>query len=143
MMTDLRAALHAEAIKAADQFYETAMRLFTAQIATVLGAPVSLPEPAPEAAQSRGERLSQEKIEEALARIIELLEKHPSGLRSEQIRAELGMDKKLFQYAAHLGKTSDQLAQEGERRLTVYSLPVRPSTAQAEGRVIKKKKRRG
>lgn len=92
-------------------------------------------------APARRERLTQEAIEEALAQVIKLLEKHPNGLRSEQIRADLNLNKKLFQYAAHLGKTSDQLTQKGERRTTVYSLPSRPSKAQEEGRVIKKKKR--
>jgi hypothetical protein len=90
---------------------------------------------------ARRERLTQESIEDALAQVIELLKKHPNGLRSEQIRADLNMNKKLFQYAAHLGKTSDQLAQTGERRSTVYALPARPSKAQEEGRVIRKKKR--
>jgi hypothetical protein len=104
----------------------------------------------------RQERVSKEAIEKALAQIVKLLEKHSEGLRSEQIRSDLSMPKKLFQYAAHLGKTTDQLAQTGERRSTVYSLPgaretdidaskmlehIGPSKAQREGRVVKKKRR--
>ena len=94
------------------------------------------------------ERLTEEAIEEGLAQIVALLEKHPNGLRSEEIRTELGMNKKLFQYAAHLGKTSDQLTQSGERRTTTYSLPPRtpkpaPATrgSEAPARVIKRKKK--
>lgn len=92
-------------------------------------------------------RLTQETIEEALAQIVSLLEKHAEGLRSEEIRTNLGMDKKLFQYAAHLGKTSDQLTQSGERRTTVYSVPtkqpVKPAApkSEAHARVIRRKKK--
>lgn len=91
-------------------------------------------------------RLTQETIEEALAQIVSLLEKHAEGLRSEEIRTSLNMDKKLFQYAAHLGKTSDQLTQSGERRTTVYSVPtkqpVKPAPkSEAHARVIRRKKK--
>lgn len=55
---------------------------------------------------------------------------HPKGLRSEQIRAKLKLDKKQFQYAADLGKQSDQLIQTGERRTTAYAL--QKATKQAE-----------
>jgi hypothetical protein len=137
MTNDLRAALREEAIKAADNLYDAAMRMFAAQFAAVLGTSTAQGAESPKS----GTRVSQEGIEEALARIIELLEKHPSGLRSEEIRSKLSMEKKLFQYAANLGKTSDQLVQEGERRSTTYSLPTKTSPAQAEGRVVKRRKR--
>lgn len=147
MPTDLRAALHEEAIHFADRVYERMI----AQLTSLLGSPAGAapPAPAPVAGPSTTrERLSQEAIEEALAQIVGLLEKHPRGLRSEQIRGDLKMSKKLFQYAANLGKTSDQLTQTGERRTTTYSLPARLTKvqeegrkAQQEGRVIRKKKR--
>lgn len=92
-------------------------------------------------------RLTQETIEDALAQIVALLERHSGGLRSEEIRMNLNMDKKLFQYAAHLGKTSDQLTQSGERRTTVYSVPtkqpVKPAApkSEAHARVIRRKKK--
>lgn len=139
MTTDLRASLRAEAVQFADRVHD----LMISQLTTILGGGGGQKAaPAIQVASSaRRERLTQEAIEEALAQVVELLKKHPNGLRSEQIRADLGMNKKLFQYAAHVGKTSDQLTQKGERRSTVYALPTRTSKAQEEGRVIKKKKR--
>lgn len=140
MTNDLRASLRAEAVQFADRVHD----LMISQLTSILGggaaggqAPASVD--VVKVGPAR-ERLTQEAIEEALAQVIKLLEKHPSGLRSEQIRADLNMNKKLFQYAAYLGKTSDQLTQTGERRSTVYALPARTSKAQAEGRVIKKKR---
>lgn len=139
MTTDLRASLRAEAVQFADRVHD----LMISQLTSILGGVAQAPAPssAVKAGRPSRERLAQEAIEEALAQVVELLKKHPNGLRSEQIRADLNMNKKLFQYAAHLGKTSDQLTQTGERRSTVYALPTRPSKAQAEGRVIKKKKK--
>lgn len=133
MTNDLRASLRAEAVQFADRVHD----LMISQLTSILGGAGVKPA-AQVPAATRRESLKEEAIEEALAQVIKLLEKHPSGLRSERIRSELNMSKKLFQYAAHLGKTSDQLTQTGERRLTVYSLPARPSKAQEEGRVIKR-----
>lgn len=141
MTNDLRASLRAEAVQFADRVHD----LMISQLTSILGGGMTGQRQAPEAAPvvkvgpSRV-RLTEEAIEEALAQVIKLLEKHPNGLRSEQIRADLNLNKKLFQYAAHLGKTSDQLTQHGERRTTMYALPTRPSKAQSEGRVIKKKR---
>lgn len=138
MTNDLRASLRAEAVQFADRVHD----LMISQLTAILGGSNGQKSAgAPATAAPARERLTPEAIEEALAQVIKLLEKHPNGLRSEQIRSDLNMNKKLFQYAAHLGKTSDQLAQSGERRSTVYSLPTRPSKAQEEGRVIRKKKR--
>lgn len=137
MTNDLRASLRAEAVQFADRVHD----LMISQLTSILGGGQKTEAVASPRASNKRERLTQEAIEEALAQVIKLLEKHPNGLRSEQIRADLNLNKKLFQYAAHLGKTSDQLTQHGERRTTVYSLPTRPSKAQEEGRVIRKKKR--
>lgn len=143
VMNDLRSALRAEAVKIADQFYESAMRLFAEQMANMFGST-----PAGQAGATAGvvparSRLSQEHLEEVLATVIELLEKNPGGLRSEQIRSKLNIDKKTFQMAMHIGKQSDQVVQSGERRATVYALPGRPSKAQEEGRVVRGRKKRG
>lgn len=138
MTTDLRASLRAEAVQFADRVHD----LMISQLASILGGgqpEAKAPKGAPAASR---ERLTQEAIEDALAQVIKLLEAHPKGLRSEQIRADLNMNKKLFQYAAHLGKTSDQLTQTGERRSTVYSLPVRQAKTEVRTgpRIIKRKK---
>lgn len=142
MMTDIKTALREEAVRFADKVHD----LMIAQLTSALGAVTSTPpqpqKQPPVRTAARREKLAQETVEEALAQIIKLLEKHAEGLRSEQIRAELGMDKKLFQYAANLGKTSDQLTQAGERRSTVYSIPARPSKAQEEGRVVKRRRKK-
>lgn len=142
MTMDIKAALREEAMQFADRVHD----LMIAQLTSVLGGTLATGAGARSTPVSPGrpvtrQRLSQEAVEEALAQVIALLEKHPGGLRSEQIRTDLAMDKKLFQYAAHLGKTSDQLAQTGERRSTVYALPAKTSKALEAGRVIKRKKR--
>lgn len=139
MSNDLRSALRAEALKLADQFYETAMRLVAEQISGLFGgAEPRKSESVPESTTRK--RIGDEDKVEALAQIVELLEQYPKGLRSEEIRAKLNMEKPLFQFATHLGKESDQLIQEGEKRATVYVLPTKPSAALAEKRVIKRKK---
>lgn len=137
VMEDLRNAIRAEAIKFADQLYDKFMSQIASALGGVFGA--SMPKPNGETPKRR-ERLSEERIEETLARIVALLESHPEGLRSEEIRAKLSLDKKTFQYAANTGKESDQIIQKGERRATTYLLPKVGVRAQAEGRVVKKKR---
>lgn len=141
MTNDLRASLRAEAVQFADRVHDLMISQLTSVLGGTLrgGAGGKVEQAGPKANRAR---LTEEAIEEALAQVIKLLEAHPKGLRSEQIRADLGMNKKLFQYAAHLGKTSDQLTQTGERRSTVYALPTKVSKAQEEGRVIRKAKKR-
>jgi hypothetical protein len=132
-MNDLLSALEAEAVQSARRQYDMITKWIAERMTGVFG-----PIPKPAAAPAPRGRLSQERMEEVLATIIELLGKHPEGLRSEQIRAKLAIDKKSFQYAMNLGKESDQVVQSGERRATVYKLPGRTSRAQEEGRVVKR-----
>lgn len=139
VMDDLREAFRAAAIKFVDGLYDMTVQRFAEKVSSVFGTPVQTQRV--EQAQPRRQGLSQDRLEETLASIIEMLEKSPEGLRSEQIRARLKIDKRQFQLAANLGKTSDQIVQTGERRATMYSLPsVKASKALAEGRVIKKKR---
>ena len=135
-MNDLRETIRAEFIKFADNIHDIVMRTISERM---FGG--SVPKQAAAEDAPRRARISQESKEEVLAVIIELLGRHPEGLRSEQIRRELKLDKKAFQLAVNVGKESDQVVQSGERRATVYNLPRQTSKAQAEGRVIKGKKK--
>ena len=117
--TDLRVALREEAARLNERLS------MIGQLLSSLGEGRDSPPPrkAPSLSTTTSERISKEGIEGALGQIVKLLEKHAEGLRSEDIRAELNMSKKLFQYAAHAGKAADRLTQTGERRSTIYSLP--------------------
>jgi hypothetical protein len=138
MSTNIQDAVHGEALKFADTVYKMLASSMSDAIGAAFRASLGA-EPVVKEVKKR-ERLLPEQVEGTLAQIIDLLKQHPTGLRSEQIRAMLHLEKKTFQMAAYLGRTSDQLVQSGERRATVYVLPVRPSRAVEEGRVIKKKK---
>lgn len=135
-MNDLRETIRAEFIKFADSIHDIVMRTISERM---FGG--SMPKQAAAEEPPRRARVTQENKEEVLATIIELLGRHPEGLRSEQIRRELKLDKKAFQLAMNVGKESDQIVQSGERRATVYNLPKAGARAQAEGRVIKGKKK--
>lgn len=134
---DLQNALRAEALKCADAFYDAATKVLTQQLSGLFGgrAPAALPPPS-----SGRRRRSPEEIEKVLASIVELLEKHPQGLRLEGLRAGLKLDNKSLAKAIHLGLSSDQLTKKGDRRTTTYFVAPAPSKAQAEGRVKKRRK---
>jgi hypothetical protein len=146
MSTDLKSALRAEANKLADQFYDTALRLLSAQLTGLLGPPnqpgsmrdrASTPAGAQGGEERKRTRSSREQIETALASIIETLATSPSGLRKEQLAKALETTGPALTRAVKLGLASDQLKKKGNRRSTVYFLP---SMAQAQGRVVRKKK---
>ncbi len=56
----------------------------------------------------------------ALDRIETLLKTRHEGLRAEQIRSSLGVDKQLFTHAVSDGLEVGRLRKEGERRATTY-----------------------
>lgn len=135
-MTDLQTALRAEALRCAEQFYETAMRLISQQLTGLFGGP-GVPQTSPPTAPKR----SREEIESVLASVVELLGQHPQGLRLEGLRKELGLDNKTLGKALYLGLESDQITKTGDRRTTTYLLPPTPSKAQGDGRVVRRKKK--
>lgn len=135
MPTNLKDTLRAEAQKFADRAYTILLAQFTG----VLAGDEEEEEKATPSARKK--KPSNEQVEGALAEVLDLLKKHPKGMRSEQIRANLGQDRALFQMAVALGLMSDQLVKSGAKRSTVYALPSRQSKAQEEGRVVNRKKR--
>jgi hypothetical protein len=77
------------------------------------------------AAKTRGGRLrrrSAEDIEKTLEQIVHVLGAHPTGLRAEQLRAELHLDAKEMPRPLADGLSSGRLAKTGQRRATVYTL---------------------
>jgi hypothetical protein len=52
--------------------------------------------------------------------IVSLVKKHRSGLRAEQIRAELGIAKKEWARPLELALASKKLTKKGEKRATTY-----------------------
>lgn len=150
MSTDLRTALRAEAVKTADQFYEVAMRLLSAQFAEFLGsASGSVSAPAPSApaptsisppSSKKRSRLSSAEIEKALALVLELLSRRPKGLRLEGMKAELELGAATLKRAIDLGRREGRIQKTGDRRTTTYLLAPAPSAAQQAGRVVRRKK---
>lgn len=119
MSNDLRNALRKEADRLADEFYERAMSLISAQVAGMFSG-VEAPKPKAEKTEPAAEE------ETVLAAIVDVLKKHPAGLRFEGIRAELPTyEKRDLGLAVRLGLESDQITKSGQRRATTYRLPKR------------------
>jgi hypothetical protein len=54
------------------------------------------------------------------ASIVALVNKHPKGLRAEQIRAELGIAKKEWMKPVGMALDSKKLTKKGAKRSTTY-----------------------
>lgn len=76
--------------------------------------------PALKSKGGRQERRSTEDITQTLGDILALLEKHPEGLRAEQIREALNLDKKAISKPLAAGIESGALTKTGEKRATTY-----------------------
>jgi len=78
--------------------------------------------PAKKAVKSgRLARRSPEEIEKALELVVALVKSTKGGLRSEQIRAHLGMQKEELPRVLKEGLSTRQLKSKGQKRSTVYS----------------------
>ena len=66
-------------------------------------------------------RRSSEEIEKALELVVALVKSTKGGLRSEQIRAHLGMQKEELPRVLKEGLSTRQLKSKGQKRSTVYS----------------------
>jgi len=78
--------------------------------------------PAP-ARRGKGGRLgrrSPNEIGKMVDAIVELLGKHPKGLRSEQIRDALGVQRKELPRPLADGLTAGRLSKQGQKRATTY-----------------------
>jgi hypothetical protein len=66
-------------------------------------------------------RRSAEEIAAALDKIVALVSKHKDGLRSEQIRVELGMQAKEIPRVLKEGLATKKLRAKGQKRATTYT----------------------
>jgi hypothetical protein len=69
----------------------------------------------------RLKRRSREEISKALNEVIALVKKHKSGLRAEQIRAQLKMDRKEMPRVLQEGLSTKKLKSKGQKRATTYT----------------------
>jgi hypothetical protein len=69
----------------------------------------------------RLKRRSPEEIAKALDEVIALVKKHKSGLRAEQIRAQLKMDRKEMPRVLQEGLSTKKLKSKGQKRATTYT----------------------
>jgi hypothetical protein len=106
MSNDLRAALRKEAVRFADEFYEKAMKLLSAEVAGMFG-----PErPVMKVSGS----------EDALSLVLTTLRKHRGGLRLEGLRKEMPLDADAIRKALQKGLESRQITKTGQKRATTY-----------------------
>lgn len=100
-----------------------------------------------EAAPSRGRRAgggrlarrSADDIQAMVQSIVDLVGKHPDGLRAEQIRASLGVDAKELPRPLAEAVSAGVLTKSGQKRATTYSSG---SGGGGGGRTAKRKSRR-
>ena len=81
------------------------------------------PSPKP-ASKTRGGRLARRSaadIEKALASVVALVKKTKGGLRSEQIRKQLGLDVREVPRILKTGLSTKKLKAKGHKRATVYT----------------------
>ena len=78
---------------------------------------------APAAARSKGGRLARRSLEDiakTLASIVALLKGKKAGLRSEQIRAALKLDKREMPRVLKMGIAKKSIRSKGKKRSTTY-----------------------
>jgi hypothetical protein len=91
-------------------------------------APAAKPAPVAGAAarsskpKGRLARRSPADIAKTLGRVVTLLKSKKAGLRSEQIQAALGLDRREVPRVLKEGLTKKQLRSKGQKRATVYSV---------------------
>jgi hypothetical protein len=69
----------------------------------------------------RLKRRSREEIAKALDEVVALVKKHKGGLRAEQIRAQLKMDRKEMPRVLQEGLSTKKLKSKGQKRATTYT----------------------
>jgi hypothetical protein len=89
-------------------------------------APPAKAAAAPKTKSGKAERLKRrtpEQIAEAVTAIVALLKKHPNGMRSEQIRLELGLDvREVPRVIKHALDTKQIKVLSGQKRATTYGV---------------------
>jgi hypothetical protein len=78
------------------------------------------PKPAPEPSSGRLPRRSLDDIAAALDKVVALVKKNKTGMRAEQIRAELNMQAKEMPRVLKEGLSTRKLKAKGQKRATTY-----------------------
>ncbi|HRG98399.1 MAG TPA: hypothetical protein PLR99_19240, partial [Polyangiaceae bacterium] len=91
-----------------------------APAAPAAAAPAAAPKGSRKAPRRRLTRRSPADILGVVDSIVALLQRKPDGLRSEDIRAELGLAPNEMPRPLAEGLKSKRLSKEGEKRATVY-----------------------
>jgi len=74
----------------------------------------------PAAPPGRLRRRSLEDVERALGEVVRLLESSRGGLRAEQIRSQLGLDRREIPRLLKQGLETKRLVAKGQKRATTY-----------------------
>lgn len=85
-------------------------------------------------------RRSPEDIEKMADDIVALVKKHDDGMRAEEIRKELGIDKREWMRPLQAALDSKRLRKSGEKRATVYTAAGAGTSAPAKKAKPAKKK---
>ncbi len=67
-------------------------------------------------------RRSAEDIEKAVAQVVALVKQSKTGLRSEEIKKKLGLDRREVPRILRTAVESKRLKSRGQKRATVYSV---------------------
>lgn len=99
--------------------------------------------PTPRAAKAkktgRLARRSEEDIAKVVEEILVVVKKHPEGIRAEELREELGLDKKEMPKPMLVALANGSLRKEGEKRATVYYIGGKASKAAPKKKSAAKK----
>lgn len=95
----------------------------------------------PRAAKKTGRlaRRSEEDILKVVEEILVVVKKHPEGIRAEELREELGLDKKEMPKPMLVALANGSLRKEGEKRATVYYIGGKASKAAPKKKSAAKK----
>lgn len=93
-------------------------------------------------ASARLDRRSADDIAHTLQRFVSLLQHHTEGLRAEQLREILFLDKRELPRPIALGLSTGALAKSGQKRATVYTLANGRTSAKTTKAPSKRAKRK-
>ncbi len=123
-MSSLRQTINAEAARFAQAIVEALRSSSLDELMSIAGStPRSGSASAKTTPKIRNGRLGRHSagdIDQTLSRILDLLGNHPEGLRAEQIKASLGLDKREMPRPIASGLASGALSKSGQKRATVY-----------------------
>jgi hypothetical protein len=108
--------------KLSNEFAESLLALFQQALGEFVGgaAPRGAKTVARPAARAGRIRRSEADLAQLSDKIVALVAKSPSGLRAEQIRASLGIEKKDIERPIRAALASGRLSKTGEKRATTY-----------------------